>query len=68
MSLGELIPVSEHSAKGAHISGMEHYQREYRRSIEDPEGYWSDVMRQQLTLFAPYTSVMSGSFEKGDIA
>src|SRR5262244_12206 len=30
-------------SSGAHIKGREDYDRIYKRSVEDPEGFWSEI-------------------------
>ncbi len=32
----------------AHIQTMDEYQELYKRSIEDPEGFWADMAEQML--------------------
>jgi len=32
----------------AHIESMDRYQKLYRRSMEDPEGFWADVAAREL--------------------
>lgn len=34
---------SEEMKKRAHINSMEQYKEMYKRSIEDPEGFWEDI-------------------------
>jgi acetyl-CoA synthetase len=38
----EFPPEAEFAAK-AHVTSLEEYERMYRRSIEDPEGFWGDI-------------------------
>ena len=42
---GELIPPPEELAKRAHIRSFEDYQERYRRSLEDPDGFWIEQSR-----------------------
>src|SRR3954454_13724263 len=42
---------------GANVSGMEAYEKLYRRSMEDPEGFWGDIARE-LHWFSPWTKVL----------
>ena len=35
-------PAQDFSA-GAHIKSREDYDRIYKRSVEDPEGFWSEI-------------------------
>ena len=46
---------------GAHISSMDEYATLYQRSIEDPDGFWSDVA-DELDWFQRWDSVQSGQF------
>ncbi|HXJ20380.1 MAG TPA: acetate--CoA ligase [Polyangia bacterium] len=49
------------------------YQRLYRRSIDDPEGFWGDTARAELTWTKPFTKVLSWNlpwakwFEDGEL-
>jgi len=38
-------PPSEFAA-GAHVKSMEQYEEMYKRSIEDPDGFWGDIADQ----------------------
>src|SRR5580698_659263 len=53
-------PPAEFSAK-AHIKSLEEYEALYKRSIEDPEGFWAEAARE-LDWFRPWDSVMDGDF------
>jgi acetyl-CoA synthetase len=37
-----MVPVKPEIAARAHVSSFEDYQRSYRRSLEDPEGFWRE--------------------------
>ena len=39
----EVFPPSADFSRKAHISSMEQYKKMYRRSIEDPDGFWSEM-------------------------
>ena len=41
---------------GAHISSMDEYATLYQRSMEDPDGFWSDVA-DELDWFQRWDSV-----------
>src|SRR5689334_10147027 len=34
------------------------YERMYRRSVEDPEGFWADMAAQELTWTRPWDRVL----------
>lgn len=45
-------------ADHALISSFEEYQELYRRSIEDPEGFWADQAQRELEWFKPWDTVL----------
>jgi acetyl-CoA synthetase len=49
-------PPPEFAAK-AHVKSLEEYETLYRRSIQDPEGFWAEVA-SELHWFTPWTSVL----------
>jgi acetyl-CoA synthetase len=51
-------PPAEFVAK-AHIQGLEQYEALYRRSVEDPEGFWGEAAGE-LEWFAPWSKVLVG--------
>src|SRR6185436_6558590 len=46
---------------GAHVGSLDEYRRTYRRSLNDPEGFWGDVARE-LHWFRPWERVVDGGF------
>ncbi len=62
-----VYPPSDAVSKNAWISSLDHYYQEYRRSIEDPEGFWSEKAKL-LEWFEPWKSVRKFDFIKADIA
>lgn len=36
----------EELAKACHVSSREQYDEMYKRSIEDPEGFWGDIANE----------------------
>jgi acetyl-CoA synthetase len=42
------------------------YDEMYRRSIEDPDGFWGDAARKELEWISPFSKVTSGGFENLD--
>ena len=53
--------------KDAHINA-EQYQTMYKRSIEDPEGFWGDMASEFLSWEQPWDKVMEFDFRKGEAA
>lgn len=56
-------PSKEFSAK-AHIKSMAEYETLYKRSVEDPEGFWGDMAAQNLTWFKKWDKVLDYDFHK----
>ncbi|ORX92605.1 acetate--CoA ligase [Basidiobolus meristosporus CBS 931.73] len=50
-----------------HIS-WEKYHEMYKRSIQDPDGFFGEQARELLHWFQPFETVTSGSFAQGDVA
>jgi acetyl-CoA synthetase len=51
-------PPVEFAAK-AHIKSLAEYEALYKRSVEDPEGFWAEAARE-LEWFAPWNKVLEG--------
>ncbi len=54
-------------SKKAHINSMEMYEEIYRRSVDDPEGFWAEMAEKQLTWYKKWDKVLDYNFEKPDI-
>jgi acetyl-CoA synthetase len=52
-----VFPPPKDFAAKAHIKSLEEYESLYRRSIEDPEGFWAEAAKE-LHWFAPWTKVL----------
>jgi len=61
-------PVPRDFQRRARISGLEAYQREYARSIEDPEGFWGGKALQLLSWRTPWDKVLEHDFKEGRAA
>lgn len=61
-------PIIDAVAKNAHIKGVDEYDALYKRSIEDPAGFWAELARKNLDWFRDFDQTMSGSLAKGDAA
>ncbi|HAL30427.1 MAG TPA: acetyl-coenzyme A synthetase, partial [Coriobacteriia bacterium] len=48
----------------AHIQTMEEYEELYKRSIEDPEGFWADMAEQMLHWEKKWDTVLEYDFDK----
>jgi acetyl-CoA synthetase len=51
----------EEFAKHARVKSMAEYEAIYRRSIEDPDGYWGEQTRELLTWFKEPTVILDRS-------
>ena len=60
----EQYPIPDEFRKHAHIT-EERYQELYRRSIDDPEGFWDEQADQFLNWSARWTKVLDWDFSKG---
>ena len=68
------LPVDEKYApparvsEGALVPSREEYDRLYKRSIEDRDGFWSDMANQFITWDAPFSKVCEEDLRAGKIA
>ncbi|MCA8887911.1 MAG: AMP-binding protein, partial [Parvularculaceae bacterium] len=60
----EVFPVDPEFAKTA-LYDLKKYERDYKRSIDDPEGFWKDVAKRLDWAKAP-TKIKDVSFHKDD--
>ncbi|MBI4576946.1 MAG: acetate--CoA ligase [Planctomycetes bacterium] len=51
---------------GSHLSSQEEYLARYRRSVEDPEGFWADEARR-VRWFRPWSRVLEWDFQRPTI-
>ena len=59
-------PSKEFSAK-AHIKSMQEYEELYKRSIEDPEGFWAEMAESMLVWHKKWNKVLEYNFHKPEI-
>ena len=62
-----IVPVKPHLAERAHVRSLEQYRELYRRSLEDPEGFWRD-QAALLTWFHPFHTVLDADPEEVDVS
>ena len=65
MSERTIFPVTAETAENAHIDAAA-YEAMYRRSIEDPEGFWAEQARR-LDWIKPFTRVKDVSWARDDL-
>ena len=56
-----VFPPPAEFAVRAQISTLEEYESLYKKSIDEPEGFWSDAAKN-LEWFAPWSKVLEGNF------
>ncbi len=61
------FPPAKEFSERAHIKSMKEYEQIYKRSIEDPDGFWSEMAEKNLTWFKKWDKVLEWSFEKPEI-
>ena len=69
VALREVYPVPAWIKEKAHIKGKEEYEKIYKRSLEDPEGFWAEIAEEYVTWFKKWDKVEDYNFDhrKGDI-
>jgi len=63
----DLYEVKDAIRKRAHIASMEAYQQLYRRSLEDPDGFWAE-QANILSWFHPWHRVADYDFDTAEIS
>jgi len=56
------LPPKELSEK-AYIKSMAEYEALYKRSVEDPEGFWAEIAEQNITWYNKWDKVLDYNFE-----
>jgi acetyl-CoA synthetase len=67
MSEQRTFPPSKEMRERAHISSIEEYEKMYKRSVEDPEGFWGEVAEKNITWFKKWDKVLEYDFHKPEI-
>ena len=62
----QTYPVPEDFRDHAHITAPR-YQDMYQRSVEDPEGFWSEQAKRFVSWSGPWNKVLDWDFKKGHI-
>ena len=66
MSEKLIYPVPEAISKTANIDDAT-YQRLYRQSLDDPEGFWAE-QAQRIDWIEPWQTVKETSFQRNDVS
>ena len=56
-------PSKDFSAK-AHIKSLAEYEAMYKRSVDDPEGFWAEMAEKNLTWYKKWDKVLDYDFNK----
>ncbi len=69
VELKEVYPIPEKARKNAWVSGREAYDKIYKKSVEDPAGFWAEIAPQYVEFFKKWDKVMDYNFDirKGPI-
>ena len=62
----ERYPPPKDFQKRAHIKSLKEYRELYKRSVEDPEGFWSE-RAQELSWFKKWRRVLDYDFNEAEI-
>ena len=66
MSENRIYPVFDSIKRTTHLT-KEKYQEMYKRSINDPDGFWSEQADEHLDWFEKWDDVSNVDFKKGQI-
>jgi acetyl-CoA synthetase len=66
MSEVKVYPVRSDIEAAAHINGAM-YREMYQRSVDDPEGFWSDQAQTFLTWVKPWDTVLDYSYDAPNV-
>ena len=69
VKLKDVYPVPENIKKMAYISGRDAYDKLWKRSIEDPNGFWAEIAGEYVEWFKKWDKVEDYNFDirKGPI-
>jgi len=66
MSEDKIYPIPENIAASAHVTGAQ-YEAMYRRSVEDPDGFWGEQAAALLDWFKPWNRVTDWSYDADNL-
>jgi len=61
------FPPPEGHSKRAHIKSLEQYEEIYKKSVEDPEGFWAEIAEKNISWYRKWDRVLEYNFEKPEI-
>ena len=67
MAENRTFPPTKEFSEKAHIKSLAEYEKIYKRSVEDPEGFWGEMAEKQLTWYKKWDKVLDYDFVKPEI-
>ena len=67
MTEGRTFPPSKEFSAKAHIKSLQEYEKIYKRSVDDPEGFWAEMAEKNITWYKKWNKVLEYNFEKPEI-
>ncbi|MBN1277467.1 MAG: acetyl-coenzyme A synthetase, partial [Deltaproteobacteria bacterium] len=67
--LKDVYPVPEEVKAKAYIKGKDEYEKLWKRSIDDPDGFWAEIASEYVEWFKKWDKVEDYNFDikKGEI-
>jgi len=62
VTLKEIYPVPEKFREKAYIKSREEYEKIWKESISDPEGFWAKIAEEYITWFKKWDKVMDVNY------
>ncbi len=59
-----VFPPPKEISEKAYIKSFAEYETLYKRSVEDPEGFWSEIAEQNITWYKKWDKVLEYDFNK----
>lgn len=67
MSEERTFAPSEDIISKAHISSLQQYEEMYKKSVDDPEGFWGEIAEKNITWSKKWDKVLEYDFNKPEI-
>ncbi|KPJ97787.1 MAG: 3-hydroxypropionyl-CoA synthetase, partial [Nitrospira bacterium SG8_35_4] len=61
------FPPSAEISKKAHIGSIDEYKKMYKRSVDDPEGFWAEIAEKNISWYKKWDKVLEYDFHKPEI-
>jgi acetyl-CoA synthetase len=68
LPVGEKYPPPARVREGALVTSHQQYEELYRRSIDDPDGFWGEMANKHIDWIAPFDRVHEEDLRTGRIA